>query len=120
MTPFRVFVLGLLVIAGVLFALNPGPEKFRAFLQERMAEQAESRAREAGEQVGGSIGGGVGGFLAQRLGRRGGDLAADLFEREDYYIASVYAVDLNGRQPGGEVSFLGIAGWFFPLEEIEA
>ena len=119
MTPFRVLLLGLLVIAGVLFVLNPGPEKFRVFLQEELAAQAEARARAAGEQVAGGIGGDVGGFIAQRLGRRGGDVAADLFEREDYYVASVYAADFNGRQPGGEVSFLGIAGWFFPLDQIE-
>jgi hypothetical protein len=119
MTSSRIFFLGLLGLAAVLFVLNPGPDKFRLFLQERLAEQAESRAREAGEQIGGSVAGSVGGFLAQRLGRRGGDIAADLFEREDYYVASVYSADLNGRQPGGEVSFLGIAGWFFPLEEVE-
>lgn len=117
MTASRVFFLGLVLIAGVLYLLNPGPEKFRAFLQEHLSEQAEVRAREAGEQIGGDIGGGVGSIVAQRLGRSGGDLAADLFEREDYYLASVYAVDLNGRQPGGEVSFLGIAGWFFSLDE---
>jgi hypothetical protein len=119
MTPSRTLVLGLLVVAGALFVLNPGPDKFRLFLQERLAEQAEARARASGERIGGGLGGDIGGFLAQRVGRRGGDLAADLFEREDYYLASVYAVDFNGRQPGGEVSFLGIAGWFFPLEEVD-
>lgn len=119
MTPSRVLFFGLIVIAGLLFVLNPGPEKFREFLQEELAAQAEARARAAGEGVAGGVGGDVAGFLAQRLGRRAGDVASDAFERENYYVASVYATDLNGRRPGGEVSFLGIAGWFVPMEQIE-
>lgn len=119
MTPFRVLFFGLIVVAGILFVLNPGPEKFREFLSEEMAARAEAQAREAGEQVGGSVGRDVGGFLAGRLGRRAGNLASDAFGREDYHVASVYTADLNGRQPGGAWKFLGIAGWFIPLEEPE-
>ena len=119
MTPSRILFLGLLIVAGVLYVLNPGPEKFREFLQEEMAARAEAEARAAGEQVAGSIGRDVGGFLAGRLGRQAGDLAADAFGREDYYLASVYTADLNGRQPGGAWKFLGIAGWFVPLEQPE-
>ena len=119
MTPFRVFVLGLIVLAGVLYVLNPGPEKFKEFLQEEIAAQASERAREAGEATGGSLGGDVAGFIAGRLGRRAGDIASDVFGREDYYVASVYTADLNGRRPGGAWKFLGIAGWFFPLEQPE-
>jgi hypothetical protein len=117
MTPFRVLVLGLLVIAGVLYVLNPGPEKFREFLQEELAAQAEERARRVGEGVGGDAGGDVAGFIAGRLGRQAGDLASDAFQREDYHLASIYTADLNGRRPGGAWKFLGIAGWFVPLEQ---
>ena len=119
MTPFRIFLIGLVILAGVLYLLNPGPDKFKVFLQEEIAEQAEARAREAGEAAGGSIGGDVAGFLAGRLGRRAGDVASDVFSREDYYLASVYTADLNGRRPGGAWKFLGIAGWFIPLEQPE-
>ena len=119
MTPGRILFFGLLIVAGVLYVLNPGEEKFRDFLRVELAEQAEARAREAGEQIGGSLGGAAGGFLAERLGRRAGDVASDLFERENYYVASVYTADLNGRQPGGAWKFLGIAGWFIPIERPE-
>lgn len=119
MTPFRIFLVGLILVGGLLYALNPGPEKFREFLQEELAAQAEQRAREAGEATAGELGGDVAGFLAARLGRRAGDLASDAFERDDYYVASVYTADLNGRRPGGAWKFLGIAGWFVPLEQPE-
>ena len=116
MTPFRVLFFGLILVAGILYVLNPGPEKFKEFLEEELAAQAEARARAAGESVAGSAGGAVTGFLADRLGRRAGSLASDAFGREDYKVASVYTADLNGRLPGGEWTFLGIAGWFIPLD----
>ena len=116
MTPFRVLFLGLLVLAGILYVLKPGPDKFKEFLREEIAEQAETRAREAGQAAGGDLGGDVAGVIADRLGRRAGDMASDAFMRDNYYVASVYTADLNGRRPGGAWKFLGIAGWFLPLE----
>jgi hypothetical protein len=61
----------------------------------------------------------VAGFLADRLGRRAGDIASEAFTRDNYYVASVYKTDLNGRRPGGEVEFLGIANWFVPLKKLD-
>ena len=119
MTPSRILLVGLVLVAGLLFLLNPGPEAFRVFLTEELAQQAEQRARDAGEEVAGRFGGKVAGVLARRLGQEAGDLTSEAFERKDYYLASVYYVDVNGRRPGGEWSFLGIAGQFFPIDEIE-
>lgn len=119
MTPFRILFVGLLLVAGLLYVLNPGPEQFRVFLTEELTMQAEQRARDAGEEVAGRFGGKVAGVIARRLGREAGDLASEAFTRDDYYVASVYRVDLNGRRPGGEWRFLGVAGQFFPLEEPE-
>lgn len=119
MTPFRVLLVGLLAVSALLFVLNPGPEKFKEFLQEELAKQAEERARAAGQEVAGEMGGAVTGFLADRLGRRAGSIASDAFGRQDYKLASIYTADLNGRQPGGAWKFLGIAGWFVPLEKPE-
>ena len=119
MTPSRILLLGLVLVLGILYVLNPGPETFKEFLQVELAAQAEARAREAGESVGGELGGAAAGFLADRLGRTAGSIASDAFEREDYKVASVYTADLNGRQPGGAWRFLGIAGWFVPLERPE-
>ncbi|MEM1116002.1 MAG: hypothetical protein AAF845_10370 [Bacteroidota bacterium] len=119
MTPSRILFFGLLAVGILLYVLNPGPETFKEFLQEEIAARAEAEAREAGEAIGGSIGRDVGGFLAGRLGREVGDIASDVFVREDYYLASVYTADLNDRGPGGAWRFLGIAGWFVPLEQPE-
>ena len=119
MTPFRILILGLILVAGLLYVLNPGPEKFRLFLTDELAAQAEQRARDAGEDVGGQLSGKLAGAIARRIGREAGDLASNAFDREDYYLASVYRVDVNGRRPGGEWAFLGIANQFFPLESPE-
>lgn len=120
MTPFRVLLLGLLAVAVLLYVLNPGPDAFREYLRVELAAQAEARAREAGERVAGTLGGDVSGFLAERLGRQAGDVASEAFTRDNYYVASVYRVDLNGRRPGGEWAFLGIANWFTPIDVPEA
>lgn len=105
MTPGRVFFIGLLVIAGLLFALNPGEEKFQVFVTDEIASQ-----------IGGE-GGGLGGLIGRRLGRITGGLAADFFRRENYHLWSIYTADLNGRNPDGEWRFLGIAGTFFTLDQ---
>ena len=47
MTPGRILFLGLLIVAGVLYVLNPGPEKFREFLDNISPEDFEG---ESGEQ----------------------------------------------------------------------
>ena len=112
MSPFRILVGGLMLVAVVLAVLNPGPDKFKAFLQDTLADRAADRVADAT----GNIGGGVADFLADRIGREVGGLASQAFERDNYYVWSVYRVDLNGRQADGEVEFLGIANSFIPLK----
>ncbi len=109
MTPGRVLFVGLILIAGLLYVLNPGPEAFQEFLQA----EAAARAREEGDASGND----VTDFLDDRLGRRAARVDVEDVERTDYYVASVYRVDLNGRFPGGEWEYLGIAGWFTPIEQ---
>lgn len=109
MTPFRILVGGLMLVAVVLAALNPGPPAFEAFLAERIAAEATERA-------GGVLSEGVTDFLADRLGQAAAEAVDQEFQRDNYYVWSVYRVDINAWRPGGEVAFLGIAGKFFPLE----
>lgn len=104
MTPGRVLFVGLLVVAGALFLLNPGEDKFQEFVADEIATQI------SGE------GGGIGGIVARRLGRAASGLARDFVRREDYYLWSIYTADLNGRAPDGEWRFLGIAGTFITLD----
>ena len=111
MTPFRVFLGGLFLLAILLYVLNPGPDTFKRFIQEEVADRA---AEEAGEAPG--LFGDVASVVARRIGREAGGMASDAFERDNYHLASVYHFDMNGRSPGGEWKFLGIANWFIPLE----
>jgi hypothetical protein len=102
------------LLATLLYILNPGPEKFSRFIQEELADRA---AEQAGEAPG--LFGDVAGVVARRIGRQAGGLAADAFVRDNYYLASIYRFDMNGRSPGGEWEFLGIASWFIPLDTPE-
>ncbi|HEX8385040.1 MAG TPA: hypothetical protein VF576_02595 [Rubricoccaceae bacterium] len=120
MTPLRILFFGLVAVAVLLYVLNPGPEKFETFLRQDLAERAQAAAVEASGGEGADVGGGMGSFLAERIGREIGGAASHAFEREDYYLASVYRVDLNGPNGGGEWAFLGVANWFIPIEQPEA
>ena len=119
MTPLRILFFGLMTVGVMLYVLNPGPEKFEQFLRTDLAERAEAATREATGDDGG-IAGGMGSFIAQRIGREIGGAASQAFDRENYYLGSIYRVDLNAERPGGEWAFLGVANWFIPVEEPEA
>ncbi|GAB5536427.1 MAG: hypothetical protein Rubg2KO_26760 [Rubricoccaceae bacterium] len=114
MTPFRVFIGGMILLGVLLFIMNPGPDKFSRFIQEELAELAAEKAGEAPGLLGD-----VAGVVARRIGEGAGSLAADAFERDNYYLISIYRYDMNGRSPGGEWEFLGIASWFIPLDTPE-
>ena len=59
-------------------------------------------------------------FLQGRTGRKTAQTLGENAEHENYYLATVYTIDMNGRMPGGEQRYLGIAGWFTPLESDES
>ncbi len=119
MTPFRILLVALIVVAGLCFVLNPGEEKFQEFMEVEMAQRAAREAQGAVEGIAGNTAGDVAGFLAGRLGRDVGGVASAAFKRDNYYLASVYRSDLNGSRKGGEVEFLGIANWFIPLKTLD-
>lgn len=112
----RVLLIGAAIVAILLYALNPGPERFREFLREEAGRYAAEQAR---QRTGGGAAGDVAGFLAGRLGRDLGAAASDAFERNNYHLFSIYSVDLTPRRPGGEFRFLGIANVFLPIERPE-
>jgi hypothetical protein len=62
----------------------------------------------------------MGSFLAERIGREIGGATGYDYDRTDYYVASVYRIDLNGPEDGGAWAFLGLANWFIPIEHPEA
>ena len=107
MTPGRVLFVGLLAVAALLFVLNPGSDAFGEFLTDEAAARAEGSDT-------------VSRFLQGRTGRKTAQTLGENAEHENYYLATVYTIDMNGRMPGGEQRYLGIAGWFTPLESDES
>ena len=118
MESLRILLIGLFAVGVVLYVLNPGPEKFDRFLQIDQTERAEAAAR--AETGGPDIHGGMSAFLNNRIGREVEGEATHEFDREQYYVASVYRVDLTPGRAGGRWAYLGVANWFVPVEQPEA
>jgi hypothetical protein len=101
----------LAALALVLFLTNPEPDDFQEFAREQ-----------SGELFRGQLGAEVGeGPFGRILGSLAGDATAALVdrlaERDDYLVASVYTLDLDGpNSTEDEWRFLGIAGQFVELQ----
>jgi len=94
----------LAALVAVLALTNPSQEDFADFLRTTATSQVEARYP------------GVGGIVEGLLRGGAGQMAADAFERENYFVCSVYRLDLSrGRLDNAEFVFLGIAGRFVPL-----
>lgn len=90
-----------------LFITNPTQEDFNRFAQEYTRSNTNS-----GEAIVDSF---AGAFVAE--------IAAESTYRKDYYIFSVYTVDLSlialfSTNVPNEIKILGIAGNFFPISRI--
>jgi hypothetical protein len=97
------------VLLGTLALFNPDEEDFRSYVTERANEAISDRARSAGGSIFSDIVGSVGGTLA-------GHVASRTVRRDEYYVFSVYTIDLDGPQRRGEEwRFLGLAKQFVPL-----
>ena len=115
MTSGRILFFGSILVVTALYFLNPGPDQFKEFLRKEGGELAAQRAGEAGQAIAGEAGRDVASWLADRVGREVAGEASQAFERDNYHVASLYHVDFNGRAPGGEWEFLGIANVFIPV-----
>jgi hypothetical protein len=105
----RLLLLVALVV--VLAFTNPGPEAFGEFAEDVAGERIGSVAE--GLPAGGLLGE-LGGLAAGQIVRRYAD-------RDNYLVASVYTLDLDGRAREAEDwRFLGIAGMFFELQRPES
>ena len=97
-----------LVLVLVLLAIfNPTPDAFQRMVEGRASEMV---AAEAGGGKFGALVGSVTGDAAARTLMR-------VTERKNYYVASVYTIDLDGiAGTANEWRFLGIATQFVELQ----
>lgn len=97
-----------LVLIAVLLAItNPPPDSFQRFVEGRAAEMVASEA--GGGKFGQIVGGLTGDAAARTLMR--------VTDRKNYYVASVYTIDLDGiAGTENEWKFLGIATQFVELQ----
>ena len=101
----------LVALFAVLAVTNPGPDAFADFAEETVAEQV-------GAELGGLPAGGILGDLG---GLAAGQLVRRYAERDNYLVASVYTLDLDGRaRDANDWRFLGIAGFFVELHRPES
>ena len=96
----------LIVLGFLLFASNPEQPEFDQFVRTTVAGKVESGNALVDMFAGGLVSG----------------LAKDNTLRKNYYLFSVYTVDLSvlallGQNVPNQVKFLGIANQFIPLEK---
>lgn len=105
----RLLLLAALVV--LLVITNPGPDEFAEFVEDNVAEQI---ARESEALPGGGILGELGGLAASRIARQ-------VARRDNYLVASVYTLDLDGRARDAEDwKFLGVGTFFFEIRRPES
>ena len=100
----------LLVLGVALYMFNPGEDEFATHVEERSGEYLSTRAGDSN--------------LGQVLSDLGADvtkaLAAHVTERDNYFLWSIYTIDLDGPEVSEEEwRILGIAGRFFTLKKPE-
>ena len=102
MKPLYLILLAALA-AGALYITNPDSASFSVFLSHHVQE-------ELADDVPGETE--LGKKLRKGLGQIAGAAGAQLAERQDWYFASVYSIDIAGDPH----VFLGVAGHFFPVK----
>lgn len=97
-------VLVTLVLGGALLALtNPDRAEFADFVEEQARTRIADETAESGfEAALGELGGRAAGALVRQYGTR-----------TDYLVASTYRLELGDAR----WRYLGVGGWFVPLEE---
>lgn len=106
----RALLFAVLILAAILVFTNPGPESFERFVEDSVAQILVAQA---GDSPAGPLVGQLGGALASRLARRH-------TERDNYFLFSVYRLDLRAAGiPADEWRFLGIGTTFLELHRPE-
>jgi len=91
------------LIGALLFVLNPDDAAFGNFVQTTVTSRLS----------GNSGTNSLGNFLAKTAGSIAGSLAKGVYTRHNYYLFSVYDLNLKAIGFKGTTQYLGIAGLFF-------
>ena len=103
-------LVGLAVIAALLFATNPSRAEFNAFAQSYATNKFTEEARKHGEanpDGAGQLGGALVGLVMPALP----------IEQRNFLLFSIYDVNLSQSDAAKKCSFIGIAKQFLPLGE---
>ena len=104
------FLLLLAVLAVGLALTNPDRDAFADFVEENVADQL---ATETADLPAGDLLGDLGGLAASRIVR-------SLAHRDNYVVASVYTLDLDGRtREANDWTVLGVGTLFIELHRPE-
>jgi hypothetical protein len=95
-------LLVVVLLAVALYATNPDKADFIEWAQEKLQERLEGDAEE----------GSLGAVLGDVMGNLGGKMAAGITTADNYYLCSVYTVDM-GKE---DYKYLGIFKIFIPLQ----
>lgn len=110
-TPMRGWLIGLLIVAGLLVATNPSRDDFNAWAQTYATKKIEQEARKQGQELNegdSAFGGAIAGLIITHMP----------IERYNFLAFSIYSVKLPaGYTKGDSCSVLGVAGQLIPLGE---
>lgn len=93
-------IVAIVLIAGLLFATNPDKRDFDDWVKEKLQDRVDE-----------SVGGGDD-LLGNVLSGLGSWVSSKMTTEKNFYLASVYTVDLGDEQ----YSYLGICKTFVPLQ----
>lgn len=102
----RLLGLAAVVLIGGLVLTNPGLDAFSAFVEDRSARILQ---RETGNSpVGRAIAGAGAGLAASFVDR--------VSQRQNYFVFSIYTIDLDGTPNDADWRFLGVGRQFIELD----
>lgn len=102
------WLLGLVVVAGLLTATNPARPDFNSWAQNYVAKKMEEEAVKRGQDPNdgsSQLGGVIAGFVIANMP----------IERQNYLAFSIYTIEFPGENGEKSCSIIGVAGQFLPL-----
>ncbi len=109
-------LIGLLFLTAFLYVTNPDKEDFKEYIAARIEREIQKETS-PGDQTAEIFK-----PFAEGLARLGAGLGATFSRRDNYYLFSIYTLDLPDPEGGRQAAwkYLGIAKMFIPLQQKQA